>query len=76
MGGDHKVVEHDPFAEVEKDNPWYTESQLECSNGLYRRVANERVDFMVEWVKRYQNGTSSQPTILDAGCGDGVFLGL
>lgn len=68
----------DPLPEIRKQNPWYIDDQVAASATPHqRRVIENRHAFFLKIIRdRKAAGGHSPLRVLDAGCGDGVLLGL
>ncbi len=60
---------------IKYNNPWYTSNQIEMAQKKpYARTIKNRLKFITEEVRDYCNLAGGKVTILDAGCGDGIYL--
>lgn len=74
-GGSNVAGEHTLSQETYgSQNPWYTNDQFEAKR-VYLRTITRRLQFIQAQVAKGVSRPSGMPVrILDAGCGDGVFL--
>ena len=60
--------------ELESQNPWYLEDQLQCSEDKsQKKIISERKEYLKRTISEHI-AQNINPAILDAGCGDGVNL--
>lgn len=63
-------------SEIKRNNPWYVDSHIELySRKPYRRVIAARLKFIEDEVYRIAHAADQCVKLLEAGCGDGFYLG-